>query len=471
MNLKLREARKARCWSQAEVAEKAQVDVQTYARWEKGKQQPHPHNQHLLCKAFNMSAEQLGLREYPNPVQIPLQIPSRQLLTPPTEATDSTFYTWIRALLLTQQQYGWTFDELCFMTGQEMRKLHTMTQQQSGKDKSRRDAVKEILSFLVGLPIAVTGLTTIGNLAAFPAEEMLPLYITSIPACWRLFFEGELSEVERVLGSYLANLTMLVQRDSKHQQVAASLASQAHQLNALLVLQREDFGSSLAQAKQALQYGQLAGDPNLQASSAIRQVDTLFHRNTLLQHNTFLRHKNYLQILGVLQEAEQYINAISPLLRGRIFSELGVAYANVGRQKEAERYIGLAYDTYPDHPEDDPGFLYTHTNHYILYIDDMLARLSLNQPKDAWQAIMKASAFVPNVISPRRMELLDYCVIGSIALDDLDSSCAYFKELALSGIQLGSELHNGEVQTIYQQLYSKWPHEKRIQELAELLTV
>src|SRR5262245_21999213 len=69
MNWKLREARKARCWSQQEAAAEANVDTQTYARWEKGQQDPHPHNLDLLCKAFHMSAVDLGVGHLEGAIQ------------------------------------------------------------------------------------------------------------------------------------------------------------------------------------------------------------------------------------------------------------------------------------------------------------------------------------------------------------------------------------------------------------------
>ncbi len=62
MNHELRRARKQRLWSQAVVAEKAEISERTYMRWEQGTQQPRDYNLDLLCKAFGMSPEELGFK-------------------------------------------------------------------------------------------------------------------------------------------------------------------------------------------------------------------------------------------------------------------------------------------------------------------------------------------------------------------------------------------------------------------------
>ena len=132
------------------------------------------------------------------------------------------------------------------------------------------------------------------------------------------------------------------------------------------------------------------------------------------------------------------------------------------------RSLGLARDTFPDHPEEDPGFLYTYTNHYILYLNEALAHLDFQQPKEAWQAITKAGSYVPDGASPRRMELLNQLTIISTELHDLEQSCHYFETAVTEGLILGSDLHQTEAHTIYQHMQNRWPHEKRIKGLAEL---
>ena len=145
-----------------------------------------------------------------------------RLSASPIDADANAFGTALRLLLLTQQHHDWSFEELRFRTEQELKRLEEMVQQQERKQLSRR----EMLAFLAELPIAMFGLAD--STLALPAEEALPLYVTAVPACWRLYFSGEIAEVGRVLPAYILQLMPLAQCSSRYQQTAASLLSQAY---------------------------------------------------------------------------------------------------------------------------------------------------------------------------------------------------------------------------------------------------
>ena len=362
-------------------------------------------------------------------------------------ASSVLFKIGVELLSFVQHQQSWPLSELLSHLEAVLGRSNGM----SPMKLSRRQA----LELFVGLPAGLLGVMELGKHIA--AEEVLLLCTTSLPACWNLFWLGGLPEVERALPAYFSQLLPLAQQSSLYGGNAARLASQMHQIASLLVLEREDFGTSLAHCKQAFLYGQRAGDRNLQVAALIRQANTLFYR------------KRYAQILQTYQEALQFIDEVSPLLRGRVYSGLGSAQATIGQKQEALRSLGLAHETFPGHPEEDPGFLYTYTNHYILFLNEALTHLQFNQPEKAWQAITKAGTYVPDGASPRRMELLNHLVIISIARDDLEQSCRYFETAVTEGVALGSDLHQDEAHHIYQQMQSTWPHEKRIKNLAELL--
>src|SRR5712691_477888 len=59
----LKQERKRRGWSQADLASELQIETKTVSRWERGLQTPHPHYQQQLCKLFGKNAEELGLVE------------------------------------------------------------------------------------------------------------------------------------------------------------------------------------------------------------------------------------------------------------------------------------------------------------------------------------------------------------------------------------------------------------------------
>jgi transcriptional regulator with XRE-family HTH domain len=450
-NEKLIAARKRKFLTQEDLAEIVGVVPVTISRWENGEQRPRSYALRKLCQVLQASREELGFSSEPTGEADREPAPATFSLA--ISATDMLDVA-IMGLILAQQQHHWTLDELRLQVERKIEALSTMNQQHQ-KGVSRRDT----LEFLARLPLAMWGLTKIDTTSPLLApEEILPLHAASIPACWNLFFSGQLAEVETVLPTYLSYLTPLAEHPSALQKDAASLASQTHQLAALFSKEvHEDFGASLEHCKQALHYGQIAQDQNLIAASFIREVDTLYCR------------KRYPQIFQLLQQAEGCTPEASPLLRGRIYCHLAASFARYGQEQDALRYIGLAHDTFPDQPRNDPGFSYTHTDHYILHLNEMVLYLRLNQPQEAWKAIMEASAFVPSSITPRRAELLSQIVTASIALNDLDQGCFYFAELATLGTKLKANLFISEAQTSYQEMQLKWPHEKRVKALAELL--
>jgi len=60
-NIKLRDHRKERRWTQADVAEAIGVIGLTVRRWEQGRHRPSSYYVTKLCDLFKKSAEELGL--------------------------------------------------------------------------------------------------------------------------------------------------------------------------------------------------------------------------------------------------------------------------------------------------------------------------------------------------------------------------------------------------------------------------
>jgi transcriptional regulator with XRE-family HTH domain len=60
INHLLRQARKERTWSQAELAELIGVAKETISRWEHGASRPQPNQLRKLCEAFDRKPEELG---------------------------------------------------------------------------------------------------------------------------------------------------------------------------------------------------------------------------------------------------------------------------------------------------------------------------------------------------------------------------------------------------------------------------
>jgi len=325
---------------------------------------------------------------------------------------------------------------------------------QDGRTISRRDAIE----LLASLPLALLGLDyTDSSLPV--AEEVLPFCVASIPACWKLYFAGGIAEIAHVLPDYIVQLSRLAEQPSKYQKVAASLVSQAYQLDWLLALQQQDFGKSLSSIKQSFQFADIADDSNLRLAALVRQAHLSFHL------------KRPMQQALLQQKAMQYSKEVSPLLRGWLFIVSAESYAHpqIGNEQEAERLLGLAYDTFPDHPEQDPNFSYVPINHYTLANHSILTHLHLKQPSQAWNIITKVEKDIPTTIVPRRVELLSRKTATLLALGDMRETCECFELTVLSAKELGSALRYNEACETYEHMQLKWPQERNVKALVDLL--
>lgn len=460
-NEKLIIAREQRGWTQEVVAEKIGVSRVAYARWEEQGIIPRLWAINQARETFKMTPEQLGFWKYPSGT------PTSQNLIPPSivqmpEAMRAgsnpiILGMAVSALALARQMYGYTLEELLAKTEQELRRLDTMAQQHLEQNTSRRETLK----FLIGLPAAIMGMSALAGTNAIPVEETFSLYVTAIPASWRLYFEGGLTEVANVLPHYIAQLTNVSQQSSMYQEIGAGLLSQAHQLGYLLSLQDQNFKTAQTHAQQALQFAEIANDTNLRVAALIRQG------------NLFFTLKRPVQTLQKYQEAVQYSGAASPLLQGQAHIGLAEAYAQFSDQSSdlkelALRHQGLAREVFPHSPSEDPHYAYTHFNHFTITNFEGLMYLHLSQPQQAWNAFTEVDKNIPSALVPQRVELLNRQAATLLALGDMDATSAYLELAVPSALKLGSDLRYHEACEIYQQMQEKWPGEQKVKVLTEL---
>jgi transcriptional regulator with XRE-family HTH domain len=460
-NERLIAAREDRGWSQQVAAEKIGVSRVAYARWEEDGIIPRLWAINRAREEFNMSAEQLGFRRYPSgtPMNRSLAQTSSAYVSGANDAgtRSAIFKVGVSALALEQQIQGYTVDELLLCAELELRRLDMMIEKQPGKNRTRREA----LEFLIDLPLALMGLSILGEgekKASLLIEEVLPSYVTAVPACWRLYFEGGMAEVERVLPNYLLQLSTLAQQPSRYQKLAASAASQAYQLSWLLALQHQDFGAALIAIKQAFSYGDIADDNHLRLASLVRQAHVFFHL------------KQPIQQLRFHQKAMRYSSDVSPLLQGWFYVVLAESQANplVSQQEEAKQSLSMAHDRFPEHPEDDPHFSYIPVDRFFFANHEVLTLLHLNQPKQALERLSQVDKDIPTTVVPRRVELQCRQASASLKLGDLEQTRKYVELAGISALHLGSDLRYSEACETYQQMHMKWPHERSVKALAEL---
>jgi tetratricopeptide (TPR) repeat protein len=333
-----------------------------------------------------------------------------------------------------------------------MNQAHNPNSKDGSEGISRRQAIIALIS----TPAAVFGVTQGLKHATLHPEEVLALCAANLPLIWRLYFEGGLTEVGQILPGYISQLQVLAEHPSRYQQKAATLASQAYQLASLLALQYQNFGAALGDAKQAFDYGKLAQDPNLQTASLIRQGQVYFYL------------KRPRQRLMAYEQARQISKASSPLLQGRVYIGLTEVHSDLKHETQAKQFLDLAHVTFPARYEEDPNFAYTHFNAWSLSGFEGVAYLNLQQAGQAWDAFERVAETVPQTPVPNRVELNVRQASASVALGDLEQSCAYVQQALMSALAAGNQLRCTEIYGIYDDMQQKWGNEPRVKELEPL---
>ncbi len=127
--------------------------------------------------------------------------------------------------------------------------------------------------------------------------------------------------------------------------------------------------------------------------------------------------------------------------------------------------MGLAQDTFPEHPELDIHFSYTHYDRYYLYLYKGLMYTKLHQPKNALAAY---THFHTPEYAARSAEIANREATAMLALGDLDE-CSNRVKMAVSlALSMDSDLRYSEAYDVWQGMLLKWPHEHKVKELTAL---
>jgi transcriptional regulator with XRE-family HTH domain/tetratricopeptide (TPR) repeat protein len=448
-NHKLEAARLKRRWSVEVASKKIGVSINTFNRWERGLQLPQLETLDQLCKAFDMSPEELGFehiiaaKRRTRKSDLTHEIPDAHfLLEQPAidrQKSMSSIQPYIQEFTISQVKRS--SDE----------RLPDV--QNPGQGRTTR---RQAMTLLVNTPSAVFDMAQGAARPPLYPDEILLLSAVNIPLCWQLYYEGGFGELRRILPGYILQLTALARQASRYQKQAAYLASQTHQLSYLLALQNQDFGTSLNHTQEALHYGQVAEDINLQIASLARKAYIYFclHRNG--------------QRLQAYEEALHLCQTCSPLLRGYIYAGLAETYASYQDETRAHEFLHLAHKHYPEQPEEDPTYSYTHFRWPTFHNLAGQVYLHLKQPKEAWESFTTVDRLVPTCEEPYRVELIVYQAATAAELGDLEQSCSLLTAAVQSAHTLGSELRYNEACAVYARMQIRWRNESRVQNLREL---
>lgn len=462
-NERLETARMLKRWSITVASEKVGVSVNTFNRWERGLQVPQLSTLDLVCKAFNMSPEELGFDHAIRAKRRSPSQPCSEQVSP--DDTSNGANSALTQMIGLHNYITSEYNPFYRFSGKQDTKDSrpggpgSSTTVGSEEDKVEKElSRRQVITTLIGTPITVLGLTQNGRSPLLHPEEILSLCTANVPLAWKLYFEGGLEEVNQTLPIYLTQLTQLAREPSHYQKKAISLASQGYQLASLLATQYQNFGSALTYATQALSFADQVDDPHLQTAALIRQALVYFYL------------KRPLQRLRAYERALHYSQKASPLLQGRVHVGLSETYSCLRQERDANHHLAFAYKTFPACCEDDIAFPYTHFSKGSLLGIEGNMYLNLGQPDKAWANFSQMDKALPKTLVPDRLELTVRQALASCKLGDRDQSCTYLTIATRSALTTGNQLRYDETYSIYEQLLQQWGNEKCVRELAELFS-
>src|SRR5579875_1517942 len=451
-NEHLRRARLRKRWSVTTASRRVGVSTNTFNRWERGMQIPQLATLGQLMEAFEMSAEDLGFGYVVSPhgYRVFLSHKGKHEMPRAEEVGEDTVHSTASAIsgaILGTSVPGVSY------SAKSSRAPHVQPAGQAQIEEERFSR-RRVIAALIGTPAAVFCTRQGDTLSLLRVEEILTLCASHIPLCWQLYFEGGQAEVERVLPDYITQLSTLARHPSSYQRRAATLLSQAYQLASLLATQHQDYGAAYTAARQGLFYGEVAGDPNLQVASFVRQAMVYFYL------------KRARPRLQTYQSALQLVSSTSPLLQGQVSIGLAEVYSKLGQESEARRFLELAYKAFPENAEDDPSYAYTHFSSASTFEGRMY--LNLGRPEQAVQAFGRIDRMLPTGPVPLRLELIVRQAMAACALGELEQTCEYLKTAVTMGRDLGSQLRVDESYELYESMLGRWGGEPMVRELEEL---
>ncbi|GHO77190.1 hypothetical protein KSD_49610 [Ktedonobacter sp. SOSP1-85] len=276
--------------------------------------------------------------------------------------------------------------------------------------------------------------------------------------CLHLSEGDQLGLAEHVLWSYLPGAETLAQQPSEHQKQAAALVSQGYLIAASLVGHHNDLEARQRFSEQAWFYGRLADDPTLQVA-ALRQLAVTFDYLDCTQ-----------KVLQTYQRTLPLLDDVPPRLRACIYAALSGAYAQLQQKQDAYRFIGLAYEQFPEKEEREPTFLrLVNANYHTIILWDGLNHLELGEARIAEKVLAQIDVLGSKTQIPERIriELLNYRSKAFIAVDELEQACQYLELAIQASLALKSKRRLQEGFAIYQQLQKKWPDERNVRALGD----
>lgn len=325
---------------------------------------------------------------------------------------------------------------------------------------SRRQALLTLAA--LPLTLATSGTGSESAFSGASAEHLLSRCAAGLTACWHLLGGNDMAAVDQILSGYLITLERAAHEQSRYQEAAARLASQAHRICGIIALHRDKLRVREHHCKRALYYAAIASDISSQASALISLASTYFYNSEPERAAV------------VYEQAFAFGSDLPQLQQSRVNAELSVVYGQLRREKDAIRAAELAGQLYPEHPEQDRSHLYAEFTPASLALEQGLAYVALaehhtgrgyqQKAADIFHRIDKITSGVPDRI---RFEIINHQATTATLLNDLEAFVEYM-DCALEGVTLlASRQRQREMRRAWQRAVETWPRERRLKAVGE----
>ncbi|MGB8345203.1 MAG: hypothetical protein WCD86_09985, partial [Ktedonobacteraceae bacterium] len=244
---------------------------------------------------------------------------------------------------------------------------------------------------------------------------------------------------------------------SPQQQQAAHLASQAYLLATIVADHWRKLDQMEAYSRAARRYGQLASDPNLEASALARlAVKFDYEGRDLLALRAY-------QEAVALPDFEH----VTPLLQGRIYAGLAGTHSYCVQEQEAFRYLGMAKEIYPLRPEDDPSYHFAYSGANTLLLWEGLVYKHTGRYQRAQDVFLQHGTMIPQpgLREANRAEFLNYVASVTVLQGDLEASSLYLEAAEEVAWSIGHVQRYAEVSETLRSMQLLWPREPAVKRL------
>jgi tetratricopeptide (TPR) repeat protein len=465
LNQQLRAAREQKMWTIPDAAAEVGVDTQTFWRWENYVQWPRAYALRKLCTVFERSAEELGFGRSSDNLD---HIRSTDMKKP------------VETLSLLSQRVDEQEVSLVRLTPEQVQTLLALLRNETTMkqfDPAKRATLRTLSELLRDAALAAGASRILGEWMSQeirtdpePWERLaiarvkpsvmnratLDHFEHLLGECWELTNLNELEAAEGILSSFLPKIIAVPSREV-HANLAY-LASQGLRLQSVLVHHRLDISNKVLICQQAVEYARYAGDTNTLVTALIELAAAYKFEGQLEKR------------LRTLQEALSYSVHASPLVQSRTYSNSATALAESGRIPEAQLYITLARDVFPNDPAGDPGVVLADSSIFTLsYHAGKVYMYAGNIPEAfaAFELYQQHSlhATIPERI---RLEIVNAQSRAAIRVHDLDKYASLVESALVGALALGSKKRFDETYRIFQQeMPADWLATNQMKTIAE----